>query len=108
MLGFFSNLLLLRLECSPEEPRVRRGTKEIKGIGRFSKINPYEKKHKAETSKDQPAQPGTVLLESNQQGRTLYAKAKKHARKGFAWGLVPVAFCYSVFFVLLGFFIHHQ
>jgi hypothetical protein len=44
-------------------------------------MNPYEKKHKAETSKDQPTQPGTTLLKGNQRGRTLYAKERTHARK---------------------------
>jgi hypothetical protein len=56
---------------------VRRGTKEIKGIGHFSKINPYEKKHKVEMSKGWPVQPGTELQNSTPQGRKSYAKRKK-------------------------------
>ncbi len=44
-------------------------------------MNPYEKEHKAKTSKDQPTQPGTTLSKGNQRGRTLCAQGKTHTRK---------------------------
>ena len=60
-------------------------------------MNPYEKKPKAETSKDQPVQPGTALLKAdNKEERCMPKKRSTRGRsierKGFAWGLVPLSY----------------